>query len=143
MLCSARCSMQSLVRWLWMAMRGGMSCAKCTTSRRQLRKFARLVPGRCVFKRPFRFAARIAGSNSWPRFAAFSDFYGHWSENFTSMPSRARRRLEQTWDDMLRKFCEHISGQSLWFVMLVNMWGFPLETECAQFPRFCREQFSL
>ena len=137
MLCSAGCSMQSLVGWLWMAMRGGMSCAKCTRSRRQLRKFARLAPGRIFFsKRQFRFAARIADSNSWPGFAAFSDPYEHWSKHFTSMPSRTRKRPEQTWENMLRKFCEHISRQSLWFRHArEHVRWFPLET---QFAQFCR-----
>lgn len=61
MLCSAGCSMQSLVGWLWTAMRGGMSCAKCTSSWRQLRKFARLAPGRIFFQT----AISVRGTNCW------------------------------------------------------------------------------
>lgn len=94
-----------------------------------------------LFKRQYRFAAHVAGSNSWPGFAALWEPCENWRENFHTIPSRARGRPQQRWDDMLRKFCENIFGESLWFHHArQSVTWFPLE---GHFVQFCREQFSL
>ena len=61
-----------------------------------------------LFKRQFRFAARVAGSNRWTGFAALWDLCGNWQTNFNSMRFRTRGRLQQKCDNMLRKLCENL-----------------------------------
>ena len=68
-----------------------------------------------AFKRRFRFAAHVAGSNTWPGFATLWDPSENWRDNFYSMPFRARGRPQKRWDDILRQFCEHMYGDDLWF----------------------------